>query len=344
LTAPWFARRVGLEWALMVGVFFIGVGQILRALSSDTTAFLGWSILALAGIGASNVLLPPIIKKYFPDRVAFMSALYVSVAVGGTMFPPLLAAPMAAAVNWRFSIASWALIAFAALIPWSALLIRRRPVDRPPEAPHSHKITRLVWASPISWAITLGFAISSMNAYTAFAWLPTMLQERAGMTPEETGSALALYVVMGLAPALFAPILVARMNNVSSLFYLSSATLIAGYLGLLLMPQAATLLWIALIGLGPLLFPVCLVLINYRTRTQAGSVALSGMAQGVGYAIGAIGPLAVGLIHALTPSWTPMLLMLMGTALVGIFAGFILRKSVMVDGSPVGSPAPSITD
>ncbi|MBK5239576.1 MAG: hypothetical protein JJE28_10790, partial [Actinomycetales bacterium] len=47
LTAPWFARRVGLEWALMVGVFFIGVGQILRALSSDTTAFLGWSILAL---------------------------------------------------------------------------------------------------------------------------------------------------------------------------------------------------------------------------------------------------------------------------------------------------------
>lgn len=344
LTAPWFARRVGLEWALMIGVLLIGMGQVLRALSWETNVFLGWSIVALAGIGASNVLLPPLIKKYFPDKIAFMSALYVSVAVASTMFPPLLSAPLAEAVNWRFSIASWSIIAFAAIVPWAALLVRRRSVEKPTTPRHTHKITRLVWTSPTSWAIMLGFAIASINAYTSFAWLPSLLRDRVGMTAAEAGSSLALYVLFGLAPALFAPMLVARMKNVSFLYYLSSASLLIGTTGLLVIPGTATLLWVALLGLGPLLFPVCLVLINLRTRTQEGSVALSGMAQGIGYAIGALGPLAVGLIHAATPSWTPMLLMMMGTAAVGAVAGFIMRKNIMVDGTQVGSPAPPLPE
>jgi len=344
LAAPWFARRVGLEWALMIGVFLIGVGQVLRALSSETTVFLGWSIVALAGIGASNVLLPPLIKKYFPDKIAFMSALYVSVAVASTMFPPLLAAPLADVFNWRLSIASWSIVAFVAIIPWAALLVRRRSVDKPATPRHTNRITRLVWKSPTSWAIMLGFAIASVNAYTSFAWLPSLLRDQVGMTAAEAGSSLALYVLLGLAPALFAPMLVARLKNVSFLFYLSSAALLIGTTGLLVIPDTATLLWVALLGLGPLLFPVCLVLINLRTRTQEGSVALSGMSQGVGYAIGALGPLAVGLIHAATPSWAPMLFMMMGTALVGAVAGFIMRKNVMVDGTQVGSPAPPLPE
>ena len=35
-----------------------------------------------------------------------------------------------------------------------------------------------------------------------------------------------------------------------------------------------------------------------------------------------------------------MLLMMMATGVVGAFAGFIMRKNVMVDGTAVGSPAP----
>jgi CP family cyanate transporter-like MFS transporter len=344
LAAPWVARRIGLEWALITAGLLVALGQVLRALAGDTNAFLGWSIVALAGIGASNVLLPPIIKKYFPDQIQFMSAMYVTIMVAATMFPPLVTAPIANLTNWRFSIASWAIIAVMAVIPWMALIIRRRSVDKPVEPPHNPKITRLVWASPLSWAITLGFSTAAFNAYTMLAWLPVMLQERVGMTPSETGAMLAFYALLGLPAGLFGPYLVARLKNVSFLFYLSGATLLAGYLGLLLWPGTGTILWVGLAGLGPLLFPVCLVLINFRTRTQAGSVALSGMAQGLGYALGALGPLIVGLLHATTPSWTPMLLMLMGSGVVAILAGVVMRKNVMVDGTQVGSPAPPIPE
>ena len=340
LAAPWGARRIGLEWTLVIAGLLLGLGQVMRVVVSDTNGFLGWSIVALAGIGASNVLLPPIIKKYFPDQIQFMSAMYVTVMVAGTMFPSLVTAPIAELTSWRLSLASWAIVAFVAVIPWIAVIVRRRAIDKPAEAPLNRNITRLVWASPLSWAITFGLATAAFNAYTMLTWLPVLLQETIGMTPSQTGVMLATYALMGLPASLFGPFLVARMKNVSSLFYLAGGTLIVGYAGLLFFPGTATILWVALAGLGPLLFPVCLVLINLRTRTQAGSVALSGMAQGLGYALGALGPLTVGVLHASTTSWAPAFLMLIASGFVAIAAGIIMRKNVMVDGTQVGSPAP----
>jgi CP family cyanate transporter-like MFS transporter len=79
-------------------------------------------------------------------------------------------------------------------------------------------------------------------------------------------------------------------------------------------------------GLGPLLFPLCLVLINVRTRTHEGSVALSGFTQGLGYTLGALGPLVVGLLHQVTGGWTVALIVLTATALAAAAAGFVVAR------------------
>ena len=42
---------------------------------------------------------------------------------------------------------------------------------------------------------------------------------------------------------------------------------------------------------------MALTLINLRTRTAAGSAALSGFTQGVGYAVACLGPLLFGMLH-----------------------------------------------
>jgi CP family cyanate transporter-like MFS transporter len=100
----------------------------------------------------------------------------------------------------------------------------------------------------------------------------------------------------------------------------------AGYLGLLLAPATATWLWVALIGTGPLLFPLTLVLVNLRTRTHSGSVALSGFVQSVGYLIVAIGPLAVGLLHEAFGGWTGPLLFLLATIVPAAIAGVVAAR------------------
>ena len=55
-------------------------------------------------------------------------------------------------------------------------------------------------------------------------------------------------------------------------------------------------------------------------------MALSGFVQGLGYGLGALGPLVVGLLHQATGSWTPALLFLLGTMVVLIPAFVVLRK------------------
>src|SRR5690606_32887101 len=70
---------------------------------------------------------------------------------------------------------------------------------------------------------------------------------------------------------------------------------LAGFAGLLWAPGAAWV-WICLLGVGPSTFPLCLTLINLRTRTQAGSAALSGFSQGVGYTAASLGPLVFGML------------------------------------------------
>jgi CP family cyanate transporter-like MFS transporter len=106
----------------------------------------------------------------------------------------------------------------------------------------------------------------------------------------------------------------------------AAASLVLGYLGLILAPSTLTWLWVALIGIGPLTFPLALVLINLRTRTHAGAVALSGFVQSVGYVVVAIGPLAVGLLHDATGGWTVPLLFLLASAVPLALAGAVVAR------------------
>jgi CP family cyanate transporter-like MFS transporter len=164
-----------------------------------------------------------------------------------------------------------------------------------------------------------------------FAWLPQLLMQTAGVTAAQAGLLLSLYAAMGTPCALIIPILTARMRNVGILVYVGAVCFVLGYLGLILAPATLTWLWVALAGLGPLLFPLVLVLINLRTRTHDGSVALSGFAQSVGYTIGALGPLVVALLHEVTGGWTWPLIFLIVTALVVAIAGAVISRPHMLE-------------
>ena len=100
---------------------------------------------------------------------------------------------------------------------------------------------------------------------------------------------LAVTGLVSVPGALVAPLLVARLRNVCWLIAAGLASFLLGHLGLLIAPTTVTLLWVLLIGSGSILFPVSLVLINVRTRTRGGTVALSGFALGVAYGLGAPG-------------------------------------------------------
>lgn len=343
IIAPLIARRLGLEAALVLALALIIVGHLARAASGSYGLLVAASVVTLLGMGIGNVLLPPAVKRYFPDRIGLVTASYATLLSVSTAVPALLAAPLAEAGGWRMSLGVWSLTAAVAIVPWFILLSRHRSeralaasaLAERPEAPEVEvpkpAVVGRLWRSPVAIAITVAFAVSSLNAYAAFTWLPEILVDITGMSTVNSGIMLSIFSAAGLPASIVAPFLVSRLKNVGWIVFAGVAFFVVGYLGLIFVPTTATVLWVILAGLGPVLFPVCLVLINSRTRTHEGSVALSGFVQSVGYTLGALGPLVVGLLHDVSGGWIFPLAFLLVTALAGIFAAIALRSPRFVE-------------
>ncbi|MEW1937146.1 MFS transporter [Dietzia maris] len=313
---PIVLRRVGLEMLTVLAMVAAAVGQLIRAAAHDPWVMGAGSLIALAGMGIGNVVAPPLVKKYFPRHVAAVSMAYITGLQLGTVVPALVAVPVEEAAGWRVSIGWWAVLAVVAAIPWIVEIVRPgvhtdspratgspRPAGGPTDsaaasAPDGSAATpaRRIrpWRSPVGVALALFFGTNSLCTYAFFTWLPAVA-ESIGMTRAEGGLALAVYSAIGLIAALVVPWAAGRFEDPYAVVVVSVVSYLAGFAGLLWAPGAAWV-WICLLGVGPSTFPLCLTLINLRTRTQAGSAALSGFSQGVGYTAASLGPLVFGML------------------------------------------------
>ncbi|MGH8054290.1 MAG: CynX/NimT family MFS transporter [Stenotrophomonas sp.] len=299
LSTPALTRRIGLERTALLAMALATLGLLVRASAGNVGTLLLGSGIALAGMGIGNVVVPPLVKRYFADRVGTMSTLYITVLQAGTMIPALLAVPMADAYDWRISLGLWALLSLAAMLPW--VLMSRS--TRTPEA-HNAPVHApgKVWRTSLGWGLALMFGMTSLITYSMFTWLPKMMIE-AGASPAFGGVTVAVFSALGLVPSLLMPALAVRLRNPFPIVAVAFAINLTAFAGLLWAPMSAPLLWATLLGLGPSTFPLALTLINLRTRTPAGSAALSGFMQGVGYSFACLGPVLFGWLHGRTNGW-----------------------------------------
>jgi CP family cyanate transporter-like MFS transporter len=249
----------------------------------------------------------------------------------------VVAVPLAEVAGWRVSLGSWALLAVVAAAPWAAQLVRHgRHVDRLDteargiEAAQAGLGARL-FRSPVAWSMALLFGLPSMHAYAMFAWLPPLATELSGADPAQAGIVLGAFAFCGMPAALIVPLLASRWNLIVPQIVAAVVFFLGGYAGFLVAPAAAPLLWAVLVGLGTLLFPLALTLINLRSRTHAGSVALSGFVQGIGYVIGALGPLVVGILRDASGDWIAPLWFLAGTMVLAVPGLIVLGRSRFVE-------------
>jgi len=328
VATPALTRRLGLEGTALLAMTLAAVGLVVRSFAAEVFVLgLGASV-ALAGMGIGNVVLPPLVKRWFPTRVGAVSTFYITVLQLGTMLPALLAVPVADAAGWRISLGIWAITAFVAALPWLWLLLQhgerllstRDSIATDPTAP-AGRVSR----SPIAWGMALMFGMTSLITYAMFTWLPLLLSE-AGASPAFGGTMVALFSALGLVGALGMPSIAVRMRNPFVIVLLCACCHLTAYAGLLFAPMAAPVLWVILLGLGPSTFPLALTLINLRTRTPAGSAALSGFMQGTGYAISCAGPLLFGVLHAATGGWLWPFAMLVVAVAVLVVGGWLACK------------------
>lgn len=354
LLTPLFERRFGLERVAVAAISLIAAGLVLRSLSVDSWSLLAATTVVFAGVGSGNILMPPLVKKYFPDRLGLMMTVYSTTMAVSTFVPPLVAVPIADSAGWRVSLGLWGAFAFFALIPWVTMLLaggtdaaaapgalvkpsfdEKAGDDRDAgevatgpivTSPANPKVFGRLWRLPMAWSIALVFGASSTLAYVSFAWLPAILIDVGGVSASDAGLLLSLFGLMGMPCSLLVPVLIVRFQATRPVFFFGIACGLVGLAGLLFVPTVGLPLWVAVFGLAPMLFPLSLVLLSIRSRTPESAVALSGFAQSIGYALAAVFPLLIGVLHEATGSWQVPLLLLVGVLIAVIPAGWIAGR------------------
>ncbi|ORT57490.1 MFS transporter [Streptomyces sp. CB03238] len=329
ITAPRLARRFGPGAVVFAGMAAITAGLVIRPFAGGTAAFLAASALALMGIAVSNVLMPVIVKRYFPDRVGTMTGLYSMALALGTSLAAAATVPVTDALggNWRTGLAVWAVLGALAVVAWLPLVRNRGSgddtatpgTDTPEETP-AIRITR----SRTAWALACFFGLQATGAYITMGWMPQIFRD-AGVSAGTAGVLLAVTMVMGVPLAFVIPRLATRMKNQGPIVVALGLCGLSGYAGLHFAPAAGAWAWALLLGVSNCAFPLALTMIGMRSRTGGGVVRLSAFAQSVGYLISIPGPTLVGALYEHSGGWgTPLALMtglMVPQVIVGIIAG-----------------------
>ncbi|MFF3455852.1 CynX/NimT family MFS transporter [Streptomyces sp. NPDC002730] len=327
IAAPRLARRFGAGAVVCAGMAAIATGLLIRPFAGGTVGFLAASALALMGIAVSNVLMPVIIKRYFPDRVGSMTGLYSMALALGTAAAAAATVPMTEALggSWRVGLGIWAVLAALAVLPWIGLVRDRGAAARSaPAAPAQDTRAPRVTRSRTAWALGCFFGLQATGAYITMGWMPQIFRD-AGVSAGTAGVLLAVTMVMGVPLAFVIPRLATRMRTQGPIVVALGLCGLTGYAGLFFAPAAGAWAWALLLGISNCAFPLALTMIGMRSRTGIGVVRLSAFAQSTGYLISIPGPLLVGVLYQHSGGWgLPIALMaglIVPQVAVGILAG-----------------------
>jgi CP family cyanate transporter-like MFS transporter len=321
---PAAARVVGAHRLALSALLAVVVGLGLRPWTGNVPLFLVLSLVALAGMATANVLLPSLVKLHFPDRIGPVTALYTTSMAVGLTLSGVLTVPISDQFSpdgWRYGLVTWAATAAIAAIPWLGLIAHD---TRPAEAPHRWRITDVA-RTRLGWAMALLFGLQSLQAYSVFGWFAQLYRD-AGFTASTAGLLLGAITGMSIPLSVVIPAIAGRLGDPTRLFVPLMACYPLAYVGLLLAPHGGAWLWAVLLGSGLSTFPLVLTLIGMRARTAAGTSALSGFTQSVGYTISVAGPFAVGALYDATDGWHVPLVLLITVWVPQLFAGLYASR------------------
>ncbi|WP_278941275.1 CynX/NimT family MFS transporter [Pseudomonas helleri] len=324
--APILARRFGTERVVLGILLTLGGGIVLRSCLGEVGLFAG-SILAGASIGVIGVLLPGIIKRDFAGHAGTMTGVYTMALCLGAALAAGATVPLSHYLgdSWAMGLGFWALPALLAAIFWLPQVGKRQGAHNV-----AYRVQGLL-RDPLAWQVTLYMGLQSSLSYIVFGWLPSILIGR-GLTPTDAGLVMSGSVIVQLATALTAPWLATRGKDQRLAIVLVMGLTLAGLFGCLYAPMDSLWSWAVVLGLGQGgTFSLALTLIVLRSRDSHVAANLSGMAQGVGYTLASLGPLAVGVVHEVTGGWDALGWIFAVIGLCAIVAGLGAGRALYVN-------------
>ncbi len=317
------AQHCGAGRVCFAGMVCSAVG-ILCCAALGKAGLYGGMILIGISIAVGSVLLPAVIKAYFPTKIGPMTSIF---ATAMSVMPGIaggVSVPLAKAVSWNFSLGIWAVVALITMLLWL-------PNLRCSIVAEQKTTGSAVRRSSISWWITLHCGISALLFYSLLAWMATIVQSK-GFDAQTAGFYSSLFVLIGIPGSFLIPILANRMRRQSALGICVGALYFSGILLLILARSSASVLCAMLLcGVGKsAVLSFGIASFSIHTENAADAAELSGMAQSLGYFLGAVGPFALGKTFSLASNWTVPLAMLLAFSGIEILAGYMAGRPIVI--------------
>jgi MFS transporter, CP family, cyanate transporter len=287
-------RRWGLQRGVLLGLAVVGLATAARGLGQSTWLQLSCAAVVGAGIAIAQTLLPAVVKTRFADRAGLVTGIYTAgLGLGGAVAAGV-SAPLADFLgSWPGALASWAVVAVAGMVLWSAAKgsLRLEHVD----GPKGLATTGLPWRSALAWRITAVSAGNSALYYCELAWVAPLLHDDGGLSEASAGFTMTMMISIQVVAMLGVPALLGERNDKRFGLALTTVLTAIGFLGFGFSPGTGTWLWVVALGVGHGgLFTLVLTLPVAAGRDAAQAGRFAAMAFFVGYACAAAGPVVVG--------------------------------------------------
>jgi CP family cyanate transporter-like MFS transporter len=123
------------------------------------------------------------------------------------------------------------------------------------------------------------------------------------------------------------PVIAARQASQRGLVLVGSAACLIGFAGLLAEGDTLAWLWTSALGIGTgACFALALSFFALRAPDARHAGALSGMAQSIGYALAATGPILIGYLHDRTGAWDTSLVVLLVISCAALTFGLLAAR------------------
>ena len=341
-----FITRLGAEATVLACLSGVLAGTVLRSAGPPWLVLVGTGIIGLA-ITLGNIVVPVIIRREVPwEQVSMVTGLYSAMMNIGSMATLIGTGPLAAALGWRWALATWGVLALIGLGFWIVLIrfrVRREgaavqgaeeasEASSGPEASSEPEAEQPWSQAPAAFRgiialLVITFSGQSIAYYVTTTWLPSYLADTIGLASASAGATASLFQISALLGAFGVPLLAARSKAwtpvaIVALLWLSLPV------GLLLAPGAYGL-WAITGGIaqgGG--FTAIFSIIARTAGSDAQTASASARVQGGGYLAATLAPPFAGWLNTATSGWTaPLLLVFAATASFAITGLLAARRA-----------------
>ena len=312
------SNKAGLEKTLLLAVITISIGLALRFYINTYVFFLTTFIIGV-GITVGNVLLPGLVKKYYPEKLGLMTGFYavvmnVGAAVAAGISYPILSTNIGGEkFSTGLAVNIWLVIAVINVFVYTAMS-KNSSVS---EVKDSHEKVHGYFKYSKMWTIMLSMGLQSALFYCSVSWFSEIMISK-GFTPETAGLLLSISQFAQFPSTFIVPILADKLHNKLIIPVVITIGYLVSLVGMLytsgnFVLMLTFIIIFALAGGGS--FSYVMYLFSVKSRNESEAADISGLAQSGGYLLAAVFPPLLGYIRDIS-DWNKALYVLILTAAV----------------------------